>query len=388
MAGDSGMQCDWCGSERALADGYRHEQPILVVGDGLVAGATAAFLEQAGVDPVVASTCDRPQTGIQLLWDPELTLLERIGLRRPLEQAGTSIERLQCRTADRSWTAGDETSGSLLAVERDRLHTLLETHIYDRLTECEQSVIAVEPTESGVRVTFDGTTTELFETVVTTTNTLVPTQPRPDGQYVHIWQFKWPSNTPQPSIPADAWDTHRAAFSVPTSDGTWVRLVSVTETSPVSALSPDALAAQFGQLFASNPFAELERQQLQYCRRTRAIPRSLSSGGVVLAGSEARVAIPGDCLSTMLGIEDAWVLADAIAYGPSDIGSAIAEYERRRRQREREITVAIETESQTFPEPTPLSPDLARLYTRRRLAFSHIIGRSQPAFARAVPHDI
>jgi 2-polyprenyl-6-methoxyphenol hydroxylase-like FAD-dependent oxidoreductase len=90
----------------------------------------------------------------------------------------------------------------------------------------------------------------------------------------------------------------------------------------------------------------------------------------------------------MLGIEDAWVLADAIAYGPSDIGSAIAEYERRRRQREREITVAIETESQTFPEPTPLSPDLARLYTRRRLAFSHIIGRSQPAFARAVPHDI
>ena len=388
MAGDGDTESDTGGIERILSDGYSREQPILVVGDGLVAGATAAFLEQAGFHPVVASTCDRPQTGIRMLWEPGLTLLERIGLRRPLERVGTSIDRLHCTTADRSWTASDGTSGSLIAVERDRLHTLLAKRVYNRLTESEQSVIAVEPTGSGVRVTFDGTTTELFDTVVTTTNALLPTQTHPDGQSVHTWHFEWPPNTPQPGIPTEAWDTHTAAFSVPTSDGTWVRLVSVTETSPVSALSPDALADQFGQLFAADPFAELDRQQLQYCRRTRAMPRSVSSGGVVLAGSEARVAIPGDCLASSLGIEDAWVLADAMAYGPDDIDSAIAEYERRRRRREREITVAIESERPTTPESAPHSPAIDHLYTRRRLAFSHILGRAQPEVARAVPHDI
>jgi 2-polyprenyl-6-methoxyphenol hydroxylase-like FAD-dependent oxidoreductase len=388
MAGDRDTESDRSGIERILSDGYNREQPILVVGDGLVAGATAAFLEQAGLRPVVASTCYRPQTGIRMLWEPGLTLLERIGLRRPLERVGTSIERLHCTTADRSWTASDGTSASLVAVERDRLHTLLEKRVYDRLTESEQSVIAVEPTDSGVQVTFEGATTELFDTVVTTTNALLPTQTRPDGQSVHMWHFEWPPNTPQPGIPTEAWDAYTAAFSVPTSDGTWVRLVSMTETSPVSALSPDSLAAQFGQFFAADPLSELDRQQLQYCRRTRAMPRSLSSGGVVLAGSEARVAIPGDCVSTTLGIEDAWVLADAMAYGPNDIGSAIAEYERRRRRREQEMTVAIDDERPTTLESPLLSPAIDRLYTRRRLAFSHIIDRPQPDVARAVPHDI
>jgi 2-polyprenyl-6-methoxyphenol hydroxylase-like FAD-dependent oxidoreductase len=384
MAGDTGSESDCRNTKRVLTDDHHREQSILVVGDGLVAAATAAFLGEAGLQSVVAPTFERPQRGVRTLWEPGLELLARIGLRRPVERAGTQIERLRCRNGDQSWSSVDDTGRALVAVERDRLDNLLTRQGRDCITRAEEPVIAVEPAGSSVRATFEGRSTELFDTVVITTRALLPTRThRLSGQSVHTWEFEWPPNTSAPTLPVEAWETHAAAFTVPVSGGTNVRIVSVDEVPPSAALSPDVLADRFHQLFDAAPIAHLDRQRLQYRKRARATPRSLSKNGIVLAGAGARANIPGDCLGPTLGIEDAWVLADSLAKGTGDTGSAIAEYEQRRRRRERAVVTAI-ADSGPVCHELPLSPALERLRARRRVVFGHVTGRSLPAFARGL----
>jgi hypothetical protein len=94
----------------------------------------------------------------------------------------------------------------------------------------------------------------------------------------------------------------------------------------VSTVSLDALRDQFGSL--SEPLGEalaaLDRSGLQYGQLPREIPGTLCADGVASVGRAAHARLPGGCLGPALSIEDGWVLADALAYGPAPVDEALA----------------------------------------------------------------
>lgn len=372
-----------------LADGRGHDRQILVVGNGLAAAATAGFLEQAGLDPVLASAeGDHTRSTVVPLWEPGLALLERLGLRRPVERLGTHLDRLDCVTTGQSWTADGTDRPSLVAIRRDQLGRLLDRQLLDRIRTAERSVTDVEPTESGVRATFEQRIEEPFDTVVTTTRSLVPAaETVTQAATAHTWEFLWPSTVSAPDAPTESWAENYAAFTVPAGNGTHVRLVASGETEPIAAVSVSELEGRFGPLFdgLGDPFDGLAHHALRYRQTPRVVPTSVSVGGVALAGPAAHAPIPGGCLGPALGVEDAWVLADALAYGPPSTAEALTDYERRRRRRVSEVASIFRDGAFTDRAPVALSPLLREICAARTLAFGHLLDAESSALARDVP---
>ncbi|MEA1932507.1 MAG: hypothetical protein U9O06_13310 [Euryarchaeota archaeon] len=377
------------------------QRSVLVVGRGLTAAATAGFLEQAGLDPVVASTpTGETPTGGTVLWRPGLVLLERIGLRRPVERLGTHLLDRHCLTADRSWTAENGDRPSLVAIDDKRLSELLDQYVRTGIREIDRAVSAVEPTDGGVRTTFEGGVTELFDAVVTATPSLVSDRPEA-SKAVHSWRFSWPAGLPDPPAPAEAWAEGRAALFDPVSEGVHVSLVSTADVDAAAALSLGELDRRFGRLVSfplaaadrpsaadqpSGPFAALDQRELRYSRNRLQEPTTIADRGIVRVGSAARSSIPGDPLAAALGIEDGWVLADALAYGPDSVGAALADYERRRRHRERALAAAVGEAVEACPADR--SPPLAQLAARRRLAFGHVHDGQPHPLAESIPQRL
>ena len=381
------------------------QRSVLVVGDGLTAAATAGFLDQAGLDPVVAPPPSRQRpTGVTVLWRPGLVLLERIGLRRPVERVGQPLTCRHCLTTDRSWTAEAAAAtdqSALVAVDRRRLASLLDSYVLSTVRVTDRAVTAVDPTTSGVRSTFAGGVTECFDAVVTASRALVSDR-EPTAAGVGWWRFEWPDGVADPPAPAELWNDRRAALFMPTSDGVDVRLVSTAATDAGSVLSPVDLGRQFGELFAQQPapFAALDDRQLQYRQLRGASPTTLSDRRLVPVGAASRGVVPGDCLEATRGIEDAWIVADTLAYGPDEVESALDDADRRRRQRAREYVAAVEATFESnrhstasghptnSGHPADRSPWLRRLLARRRLAFSHLIDGRIPRVAESIPQRL
>ncbi len=378
----------------------RHRS-VLVVGSGLAAAATAGFLEQAGLDPVVAPTSEGPMaTGGTVLWRPGLVLLERIGLRRPVERLGIRIEGRHCLTADRSWIADGGDRPSLLAIDDERLRELIEQYVFKNVRVTERSVTAVEPTDGRVRATFEEAVTEPFDAVVTTTRTLLSGR-SDESTAVHSWHFEWPATGPTPPGPAEAWTERRAALFVPAPEGFEVRLVSTADVDAAAVLSLDELERRFGRLIEfpttaadwpsaavqpTGPFTALDQRDLRYSRSRLQTPTRIADDGIVRVGSAARSSVPGDPLAASVGIEDGWVLADALAYGPDGVGAALADYEHRRRHRERALAAAVGEEAETYP--VDRSQPLRYLVARRRLAFSHVHDGQPHPLVESVPQRL
>lgn len=381
-------RADW------TAPDHRHDRQVLVVGDDLTAATVAGFLEQAGLDPVLAPPSNaRTHSATVTLWRTGLVLLERLGLRRPVERLGTRLDRLNCPSAGASWVSERADSPALLTVQRDRLRNLLDRRVRDRVRTVQRPVIEVTPTTAGVGVTFDHGLAESFDTVVTTDQRLLPVAGARRGPTtVHCWEFDWPTAVPAPSSPTEVWGHDHAAFSVPAGDGVHVRLVSVAEQTRAAPVDVEALAAQFGDRFESgsfgNPLTALDRHALQYRQFPHAVPVSIRADGVALAGPSTRSSLPGDCLGTALGVEDAWVLADTLAYGPSGREAALAAYETRRRRRQTELTRHAMDQLPLARTPARLSPRLSRLCAARALAFRHVTGEPTPDVAYAAPDSL
>lgn len=372
---------------RSEAGGRGHDRQVLVVGDDPASVAAAGFLEQAGLDPVLASPPSEPiQPDILTLWRPGLVLLERLGLRRPVEDVGTRLDRLDCPSAGSSWTAESGESPSLIAVRRADLKRLLERRIRGRVRTADRALAEIETTKDCVDVAFEGDVVESFDAVVTTDTALVPDLDSERGAAaVHAWRFEWPPETEAPNDPTERWSDDRAAFSVPVEGDTYVRLVSATNpTRP--ATHTDALEHHFVQLFDSSvdPFGGLSQHAIRYHQFPRVVPVSVHADGVVLIGSTTRGSLPGDCLRATLGIEDAWVLADELAYGSRDRDDALDAYERRRRRRERDLRRESVTDAATARVPDSFSPLLSQLSASRALAFQHVTGDRRPDTTEAI----
>jgi 2-polyprenyl-6-methoxyphenol hydroxylase-like FAD-dependent oxidoreductase len=377
--------------DRPETAGCAHERQVLVVGEDPPAIATAGFLSQVGLDPVLARPpSERAGPNTLTLWRPGLVLLERLGLRRPVEAIGTRLDRLARPNVNSSWTTDQSDRPALLSVRRAELLSLLDRRVRDRIRTPERPIVDIDRSQDRVDATFEGGIEESFDTVVTTDSTLAPTvEPRHVVATTHTWAFDWPTEPPAPDGPTERWKGDRAAFSVPVADGTRVRLVSVTDPT-CAATDVDSLERQFGAVlgWSANSFETLSQHGIQYHQGTRAVPVSVHADGVVLITSAARVSLPGGCLRTTLGIEDAWVLADALAYGPRDRDDALNEYEQRRRRRERELDQCSTTTTPTVQPSIDLSPVLSRLCARRALAFRHVTSGHLPDVAKSIPASL
>jgi 2-polyprenyl-6-methoxyphenol hydroxylase-like FAD-dependent oxidoreductase len=159
---------------------------------------------------------------------------------------------------------------------------------------------------------------------------------------------------------------------------------------PADPLNGDALAAVVDERFPTltNPVPGLANVEFSYQRVGASAPASLRHGRVVLAGRSARASRPGGLLGPTLGLEDAWVLADELAFGPADASRALASYESRRRDRARSLQQSLHRAGTSRPTPEQLDPVLAGLWRSRALAFSHVLGDPSDFSGRVAPAEL
>lgn len=378
-------------TERSIADGHGHDRQVLIAGDGIAAATTAGFLDQAGLDPVVASTTDlskRSHPEVAVLWQPGLALLERLGLRRPVQRLGTTLDRLACVTSNRSWVANRSGPPSLVAIQYDEFMELVDRILLTDIRTTEQSVTAVESTDVGVRAVFSHGIEETFDGVITTAPSLLSTREQMSAASgLHVWEFEWPAPAPEHPLPSESWDETRVGFCVPVGEKTYVRLVSAAETASI-AVSVDELRREFGHLFDPSPFEKLKEQNIQYSRTTEVTPASPCIDGTALIGPTVHGSVSGDCLGTTLSIEDAWVIADTLAYGPLSIDEAFTEYNARRRQRTQKLPTATTEKAASERVPDALAPRLRQLCASRTLAFGHVLGLQCSAFEEGITQQL
>lgn len=364
-------------SRQLMTDGRGHDCQILVVGTGIAATVTAGFLDQAGLDPVVAPTPARsPQShsNAVLLWRPVQALLERLGLRRPVQRLGTPIDEMVCLTSGESWFADRTDQPALIAVQYDELVALCKQTLLGGLRTTEHTVTAVTSTDTGVRATFSHGVEESFDAVITTAPDSITSQNQAlAAPNLHSWQFEWPTPASRPAIPTEAWADSRAVFCVPDGENTYAQLLSARD-SDAASVSTAELEQAFGQLFAADtaPFTDLSHQEITYSQQTLHTPVSMCTETTALVGPAAHGTIPGDGLGLSLTLEDAWVIADALAYGPARIADALTEYTTRRRRRKTHLASQFEDAISAIEMPETLSPPLRHVRVNRALALGRL----------------
>lgn len=383
-------------ADRLRADGsrvppFRSDHQVLVVGSGLTAATCAGFLDQAGLDPALATPAEEasyPRDGPVMLWKPGLALLERLGLRRPVERHGVVLDRLERPAGGQTWARESSDPAALVALPSSSLDDILARQVRGRLRTTERSVCRVQSAQTGVSVTFEGGIEEAFDAVVSTTRAPVDDFPTPaSSPTLHSWTVDRPGLDQPPAAPTESWARQVAAFVVPTPDGASATLVATPAATPSSPVDLPALESTFSSVvpWGDGAFEELSAGALQYRHVTQVAPAARRVGRVALAGPAVRPGLPGGLLEPALGVEDAWVLADALAYGPPVVDDALAAYETRRRRRERSIHDCVADVRPTATVSGTLSPLLRAVRGSRALAFEHITAGTLPAVARRVP---
>jgi 2-polyprenyl-6-methoxyphenol hydroxylase-like FAD-dependent oxidoreductase len=323
------------------------------------------------------------------IWRPGLVLLERLGLRRPVERAATRLDALACLGAGDRFRTDAEGSPALLSIDRDHLETIFGRHVFARLRTVETPVIAVDQASSHVTVTFADSVRERFDLVVTSAGALLPAPTDPKGgDPVHVWEFEWPDGVSAPALPTEGWHERFAAFTTPAGDRTVVELLAAGEVPQTAVLDRETLGARFGAVLPGGGelFDVLTPSSLSY-RRAAPQPReSRVVGRTALVGPAVRPSGPANPLTAALAVEDAWVLADALAYGPESVPAALDAYRRRRRRRDARID-ADGPAGRCGPRRARW-PALDRLADARALGFGHVLGDEIPALARVEPAEL
>ncbi|WP_254831268.1 FAD-dependent oxidoreductase [Haloglomus salinum] len=374
------------------SDGGRNERQVLVVGHGLGALATVGFLEHAGLSPVLApGDIDRPDHRAVIIWRTGLELLERIGLRRPVEAESTPLNDLRCLDPPHTWSVDPSPRPSLVAIRRDRLADCFERQLESRIRTVDHAVRSTTSTGRRIRVSFENGVTEGFDTVVTGDRAVYPeTGGETSVSVIHQWAFDWPSGVPAPNVPTEAWGSRAVAFAVPVGDTVRAGLSAADGISPTAPTVIDRLHERFTSFAGAfgEAISALDEGAIGYRRIPYQIPVSLSRDGIVLVGPAAAASLPGDSLGPALSIEDGWVLADALRYGPTSLEAALSEYERRRRWRLATIESSMDDEAVVARVGDTPSGMTYQFAVRRTAAFSHVLNIDSDQFTPEVPDGL
>ena len=374
------------------ADGSSHDRQVLVVGDDLAALATVGFLDQAGLAPVLADSSHRRQTSsIVPIWRPGLELLKQVGLYRPVIAAGTSLDELRSFESSQPLARTTPSRPSLVAVDRDWLVSMFHRRFDDRIHMIDESVVSASSVESGVIATFEHDVTEQFDAVVVTDPaTFSQGRWSEQSSSVHWWSFDWPSSVPEPDTAQEVWTPSSVALTVPSEGSVCGMLVSERQRVAITPLARDRLAAQFRSRCSSfgDAIAEVDKSALVYRQFPHSGPATLCVDNIALVGPAVHSSIPGDCLGPALSIEDGWVLADTLAYGPLSHRKALQEYAARRRQRLARIYETITDDVFTARVDSDLSGAIRQLCVRRTLAFGHLFETIDTGLVENIPERL
>jgi 2-polyprenyl-6-methoxyphenol hydroxylase-like FAD-dependent oxidoreductase len=343
------------------------DRQVLVVGTTVPGLALTLLLRRAGYDPILVGS-GSVGSRLSVLWPPAIDLLDRFGAGGVVRGAAVPVETVTldgAGTADtRRPSLPDRTAAPLL-VRRRALREGLRACL--RGTDPrDRTVVGVDQRASAVEVVFADGVREPFDLVVDAgaSRPLVDPPDEPTTPCVRQFEATVPADAPMPAHPVEhhAEQVTQVLPAPPDGDGPGGGLLRVTvapedragvgdHTGPSNAAGGEpkheesaassALRRLFPQDWAAVPDGLLPAVLAEgSIRRTAHAQSGLGPTGddpghdrIVRCGAAAASVAPATGLSAALGIEDAWVLAEELATGPSSVAGTSRRYAGRRRRR-------------------------------------------------------
>jgi hypothetical protein len=327
------------------------------------------------------------------LWRPGLELLERLGIRRPVEKVGTPITALENIGQSQTWCKNASTAPELVTIEKTEVRRIFQKHLVDRLPSIDDPVQSIKEHQKNLQVLFTNGITETFDVVVTSNRGLLEEKPSTGNTHpVHWWGFDWPSQVSAPTVPTESLRDGTATITLPVREHVHTQLITEQEHCPKFPLELEDLANVFGcgRPALRNAILQLDQSKVQYERFDYDVLPSYSAGKVVLVGPAVHGTIPGDCLGPTLALEDGWVLADSLAYGPSTVEDALGQYADRRQRRMSALNERVQTleAKEGRRQCVDLSQSIRQLCLYRSIAFSHVLDSQIDPFGTGIPNRL
>ncbi|WP_255150181.1 FAD-dependent oxidoreductase [Halorarius halobius] len=316
---------------------------VLVVGGGAGGLSLAAFLQRAGLDPVVVERTDAldPPGTVELR--PEaVRLLTRLGVGREVREAGAAVTTWTRRRPDGTVAErldADREVG-LLAIEYADLLGALRTVVADGSVHRGVRLRSLDARRGSVAVEFANGVREQFDAVVGADGPRSRTRELlggPDPVFCGTTSIALPlPDDVDLDGAGEVWTTDGAVFrAVPTGDGVAAWLTVPTTVPDQRAPDADALAELCPAIEWLLPAAvdAADAGELWWADDFRVPSATWGDGRVALLGDagHARHRLTG--AGATLAIEDAAVLADELGDSADPPAARIADYAARRRSR-------------------------------------------------------
>jgi 2-polyprenyl-6-methoxyphenol hydroxylase-like FAD-dependent oxidoreductase len=323
---------------------------VLVVGDGVVGLCAAAFLGHRGLDPtVVPSAAREPVDCRVVLWPTAVSVLAELGVVGALCGPTTEVEAWLLAATDgtvRERLAAADDADPFRSVGRSDLRRTLRDRLPASSVRVTKTLRTLRTTDGPPVVEFDDGVVERFDLVVGAdgTESTVKTagfdagEPVPKG--TTTWTFRADGHAGTPGTVTELWGEDLRVLVGPDASGACGHLVTTVDD---PAIAVDALRRA------------LDAEDAVACDLTLPGPGDLLgtpdrtvpddrwvTDRLALLGEAARSRSPLLTPGPSLGIEDAYVLAEAVADDWS-LGRALGTYERRRRDRFDRLHARAET---------------------------------------------
>jgi len=371
------------------------DRQVLVAGETLSGLALAFLLQRAGYDPILVGPRDPPRSQLTHLSPPAVRLLDAIGVGDAVLDCGrpvttVSVRRIDGRNHGTSvWQSDPETPAPVAVRTRDLRRVFRDRLSPDVLRE-GRSVGAISDGEGGLEVAFDDGVREWFDVVVAAGRIDPPTRAEwaettaDPGADPELTQYETAIETARGGSDRihDVWTADALLQSIPRPDdrSDLLRVTAVGEVDRSRLrVSEKRRRLPFDPAEAMDAVADAPALTVRQAgTRNEGLLSRWGSGRVLRCGPAALPVAPASGLRSVLGLEDARVLAEELVYGPRSTSDVVDNYARRRRTRVLEIrrrATDIVSRSPCFL-PETLSPPLPVTSDMRAVALGQLADRS------------
>lgn len=363
------------------------DRQVLVIGDSVEGLATAAFLRQDGLSPVVV-TAGTDQSGRArdvTLWRAAVSLLAELD-GDDLLAAGTPVERWRLRRLDDGSTeqhASTRDAHPVLSVDRARLRDRLRAQLPAESVRLSKAPQRLVPNEHGVRVGFADGVRERFDAVVGADGVdswgrdsrTAPSTPASWG--TAEWSVLTEGLFERAAL-VDVWAASETLLCHP--DGRARFVVPAVDTAD-TAVAREAATARLDDLLDRVAPHESTPALGERTEHVGTASDCWAVGRVGFVGPAARSLPPTSSLGPSLAVEDAYVLATELT-SRRRVVTALDRYARRRRNRL--TTLARQVPFQCSPTGTQQGPAAVHAARSvRRTVVRSFFTTSEPAVSAA-----
>lgn len=314
---------------------------VLIVGGGVSGLSLAAFLEQAGVDPVVAERTEASATppGTVVLWPDAVALLESLGVGSALRSKAAEVRTWTRQSADGTTAEHRETNGgdAFLSLEYRDLLDVLRAVVPAGTLNTGLGLRSLEERHESVVAEFANGVREQFDVVIGADGVRSRTRELVGGAEP---TFYGTMSAPLPladGLPldgsAEVWLPEGTVVrALPNGDG---HAVWVTVETRVPGQSPDA-SALLSDLRDAIDWVRVDAtrspaaEDLWWMDDLLVPAETWADGRVAFVGDAAHGRHRLTGVGTTLAVEDAAVLASELVDGDGPPGARLATYAARR----------------------------------------------------------